>query len=95
MDLLERMKMNREKDGAKLSAEREERRNPPSAQPCPKCVCPIFWVDPYDGVHCQNCEPPPRPSMVRSRHIVVGQIGNPGEYVEVSAQESRPRQADV
>lgn len=44
--------------------------NLPPAAPCPSCRSPLFWLDPYQHLHCRGCDPPPSPAMVRKRLVV-------------------------
>lgn len=42
----------------------------PPAAPCPSCRSPLFWLDPYQHLHCCLCDRPPSPAMVRKRLVV-------------------------
>lgn len=65
-------------------------------QPCPVCGCPILWLDIYTpaiaAAHCGQCDPPPDPSMVHSRIVV---LENPAGFAwinyEAAKRESQSR----
>ncbi len=50
------------------------------------CLCPVFWLDAYDRIRCEYCQPPLAPAMVRRRLLVVGRDQN--EWEELASRIS-------
>lgn len=51
-------------------------------QACQACGSPVYWIDANDRSHCELCEPPPIPGLVRQRVIAVWGEGTglPGAF---------------